>query len=103
MSFSEIPPLRRSPVFDITEHRERTLFGWLIVSAWLIMPPIDMPTTCIDVKPRASIRPAPSSAMSSIVYPTPLTGRRISIEPTVLRADGGSQSVLVDKPTSRLS
>ena len=56
-------PFLRSPVFDITEHSERTLWGWRIAKAWLIMPPIDMPTTSIESKPSASIKPAASSAM----------------------------------------
>ena len=52
---------------DMIEVRLATLSGWRMASAWAIIPPIDMPTTCARSMPRASSRPAASSAMSSIV------------------------------------
>ena len=68
--------LQRDPavatIAGVRHHRaQRTDLGRMVDRQRLAdHAPIDMPTTCIDSKPRASIG-APSSAMSSTVYPTP--------------------------------
>ena len=53
-SRGETLPCRRSPVFDMIEHRLSTRSGWSIVSCWAIIPPIDTPTTCAAPTPRWS-------------------------------------------------
>ena len=40
--------------------------GWLITRAWVIMPPMEAPTTWALAMPNAPSSAAPSSAMSSI-------------------------------------
>jgi hypothetical protein len=53
------------PVVDITETSDSTLAGWRAASIWPIIPPIDTPATWARAMPRASSRPAASSAMSA--------------------------------------
>lgn len=59
-------PTLRSPVVDMMEHAERNRAGWLMTSAWVIMPPIDAPTTWARATPRSSSNAMASSAMSSM-------------------------------------
>ena len=38
-------PTDRSPVVDMMEQAERKRSGWWMTSAWVIMPPMETPTT----------------------------------------------------------
>ena len=58
-------PTARSPVVDMMELAVRKRSGWLITSAWVIMPPMETPTTCALAMPSSARSAAASSAMSS--------------------------------------
>ena len=60
-----IPPFFLSPVFDMIEHRLRTLAGWPIAISCAIIPPIETPATWAEVIPSESSNAAASAAMSS--------------------------------------
>lgn len=53
-----------SPVEELRMVRVRTRCGWRRVNIWAIMPPMETPMMCAVGMPRASSRPAASSAMS---------------------------------------
>jgi hypothetical protein len=62
---SDVRPLPRAPVVDISEASEWTRSGRRMATSWAIMPLRDAPTTCARPMPSASSRPTVSSAMSS--------------------------------------
>ena len=47
---------------------DRTRLGCSTATVWAIMPPIEMPATCADSRPRWSIRATASPARSDIEY-----------------------------------
>ena len=59
-------PTARSPVVDMMELALRKRSGWLMTRAWVIMPPMEAPTTWAFAIPALASSPAASSAMSSI-------------------------------------
>ena len=88
----------RAEGVDMIEVSVRTRAGCLMASAWAIMPPIEVPMTCADGQPRASITARASAAMSSSRYGA-ADGRNI-----VLSQPGAGVPVRwVDSPVSRLS
>jgi hypothetical protein len=46
---------------------DRSRSGSASASSWAIIPPIEIPTTCALSSPSSSIKPAASSAISTIV------------------------------------
>ncbi len=59
-------PTKRSPVVDMMEQAVANRAGWWITRAWVIMPPMEAPTTCARSMPRWARSAAASSAMSSM-------------------------------------
>ncbi|HEY4730328.1 MAG TPA: hypothetical protein VIH41_04305, partial [Myxococcales bacterium] len=57
-------PMRGAPVVDMIEVSVRTRPGWCAATVWAIIPPIEMPKTCAELSPAASMTAAASSARS---------------------------------------
>ena len=51
-SDGRILPCLRSPVFDMIDVRLATFCGWWMAKVWLIIPPIEAPTTWALAMPR---------------------------------------------------
>ena len=58
----------RAEGVDMIEVSERTREGCRMASAWAIIPPMEVPATCADGQPSASITARASCAMSSSRY-----------------------------------
>ena len=61
-------PTVRLPVVDMMLVSDRTRFGCSIATVCAIMPPIEMPATCADSRPRWSISATASPARSDMEY-----------------------------------
>ena len=65
-------PTERSPVVDMMEQAERKRSGWLMTSAWVIMPPMEAPTTWALAMP--SSREQRGGVVRHVLHP--VGGRR---------------------------